>query len=134
MYQKTSIKIKFFTTHGGYKTSRNKCRTILYSRCLPKNFFKKLSRFFTHDGYKKFLNKGRTILYSGYVPNISIKIKFFYYSRWITVDTKLFLKNAGRYFTQCVCQKPSFKTELLLLITLDTFFSKQLKGKTLLTV
>ena len=74
---------KFFTTHGRYKTSRNKCRTKLYSRCVPKNFLKKLSRFLNHDGYKKLLNKGRTILYSGYVPHTCIKIKFFYYSRWI---------------------------------------------------
>ena len=36
--KKLLLKLCCFTTHGGYKISLNKSRTILYSRCTPKNF------------------------------------------------------------------------------------------------
>ena len=51
-----------------------------------------------------------------------------------TMETKFFLKNSGRDDSYGVYQKTSIKTELFILLTLDTCFSTQMQDNTLLTV
>ena len=89
MYRKTSIKTKFFfTSHGGYKISLNKCRTILYSRCAPKASLLKICCFTTHGGHKSFLKKAKQYFTQDVYQKTSLKIMLFYNSRWIQFFSK----------------------------------------------
>ena len=51
-----------------------------------------------------------------------------------TVDTKFFLKKSGRDDSHGVYQKASIKTELFILLTMDTTFFTEMQDNTLLTV
>ena len=120
------IKVIVFTTHRGYKCFLNKCRTILYSRYLPKISNKtKLFSLLTVDT-NFFLNKCRTddTLLTVCTKKLLIKVSCFYYSRWTKVFSKqvqndTLLTAASRH------QKTSFEAKLFLVHTVDGNFSKQ---------
>ena len=58
--------------------------------------------------------------------NLLLKLSFFHYSVWI----HFFDKKSGRDVSHGVYQKTSIKTELFILLTLDTIFSTQLQDNT----
>ena len=85
VFRKTSIKTKFFfTTHGGYNFFLNKSRTRRFSRCVPKNFFRKLSCFY-YSPWIQFSSKQMqdNTLLTVCSERLLLKLSGFYYSRWI---------------------------------------------------
>ena len=101
------LKVSCFTAHGEYKIFLNKCRMRRFSRCVPKNFYKKLNCLYYPSWIQILSEKMQdNTLLTVCAEKRLLKLSFFQYSRWI----QNYLKNAERYFTHDVHQKTSNKT------------------------
>ena len=118
MFRKASNKTKFFSLLT-VDTSffLNKSRTRRFSFCVPKKFYRKLSCFY----YSPWIQLSSKQMQDNTLLTVCTKKLLLTQSfLLLTVDTKFFLEKSGREDSHRVYQKTSIKTDLFIILTLDT--------------